>query len=398
MCGRLVAELIADAGLDRFYRQRSAFSPRPDDDNGSMDDAAVFDDPELTADFVTPVRGEGESLHAARLLLSGVSCAACTWLIERALQRLDGVARASVNLAHQRLDVCYDSDQVALSQLVFKVRQLGYKVRPYRDSTRRTEVHNAQREALRRLGVAGIGMMQVGMIAIALYAGEATGMMEPYRDLLRWVSAVFATVVVGYSAAGFFSSAWRHLRHGALVMDLPVALAIGIAYSASVWATLRGEGVVYYDSVVMFTFLLLLGRYLEQRSRQRLALVGDDIEDCLPDTCTRLGAEGWETVPRTRVAVGDRVLVASGSTLGIDGRIGAGTGSVNQASIDGEQLPRSVGPGDPVYAGSINLEGSIEIEVTTDPARTRLATLRNSLEQATAIKPSIAHLADRVAA
>ncbi len=392
-----VAELIADCGLDQFYTHRTAASPRPEEFQTDADYPILYDDAELNSGFVTPDATGKTQKYTARLLVSGINCAACTWLIETMLAQQTGVLSATVSMATMSLTLSYDPAIIKLSDLVNLVEDLGYTLRPYRQNALRAELEKHRKRSLRRLGLAGIAMMQVGMMAVALYVGEARGIDTNYRDLMRAVSALFATLVVCYSASGFFSTAWKHLRRGVLVMDLPVAMAIGLAYIASLWATVSGGGVVYFDSVVMFTFFLLVGRFFEERSRQSYALNASSVEDTVPELCSRRTEQGWETTPRLSIQVGDEILVKTGAAIPLDGYLVAGQSNVNQASLDGEHIPRAISVGDYVFAGSINLDGSIEIRVAADSRHTRLAALQDAIDRASVSKPPLARLADRVA-
>jgi Cu2+-exporting ATPase len=214
---------------------------------------------------------------------------------------------------------------------------------------------------------------------------------------LRWVSLIVASLVVMFSSRPFFTTAWRHLRQGTLVMDLPVALAIGLAWLASVWATVSGSGQVYFDSVVMFTFFLLLGRFLEQRVRQRNALTWFDAESTLPDAVSTWREGQWATLPRNQLQAGDIVLVKAGETVPVDARLCAGSSAVREDTFNGEHLPRSVSAGDTIYAGTVNVEAAIEARVLGSYRDSRLAALQRSVEQAQGEKPRLAKLADRIA-
>ncbi|MFT5481626.1 MAG: Cu2+-exporting ATPase [Halieaceae bacterium] len=390
-----VASLIVESGLGSFYSQRTAYNERPPPvEKPQEENRLIYDSTELNSAFARP--GEGDLL-SARLLLGGLTCAACTWLVEHTLSRLPGVATANVNLSQHCLDVSLHTGEISLGQIVQRIEALGYSVQPFHYSAQKEQFDRQRTTDLRRLAVAGIGMMQVGMFAIALHAGDLQGMAREYRDLMRWVSVLFTAVVVMYSARGFFETAWKHLQQRALVMDLPVAIAIGLAFSASVWATINGSGQVYFDSVVMFTFLLLLGRFIEGRSRQKLALIPVDVDACLPTLSQRWQDEGWQYVAREQLQIEDLVLVKPGATIPVDGSIIRGSGQINQASIDGEQTPRSVRPGDLVYAGTLSLDGSLEIRVAIEPAASRLAALQRCLDGARTAKPQLAKLADQVA-
>lgn len=392
---RAVAGLIAANGLESFYQQRTAYNQRPEQDEApARDRYLVYDDPELAATFTTT---DAHGAASARLLLGGMTCAACTWLIEQTLARLAGIHSARVNLQQSRLDISFDPGQIALSEIFSRVDALGYRVRPFQASHQRQQMQDEYRSQLRRLAVAGLGMMQVGMFAIALHAGDIQGIESQYQGLLRWVSLIVASFVVLFSSRPFFTTAWRHLRQGTLVMDLPVALAIGLAWLASVWATISGTGQVYFDSVVMFTFFLLLGRFLEQRVRQRNALSWFDAESTLPDAVATRRDGQWVTLPRSQLQAGDVVLVKAGATVPVDARLCVGTSAVREDTFNGEHLPRSVSVGDTIYAGTVNLEAAIEARVLGSYRDSRLAALQRSVEQAQGEKPRLAKLADRIA-
>lgn len=389
-----VAQLISGSGLDRFYEQRTSYNERPETGTADeLDKYRVYDEAELANQF-TSVDGDG--VCAASLLLSGVSCAACTWLIEQSLARVPGVSSAIVNLQQSKLDIRFDPKTIALSELFARVAALGYEPRPFKSSVQREQLAAQRRTDLRRLAIAGLGMMQVGMFAIALHAGDIQGIEERYQSLLRWVSLPVTALVVFYSAGTFFSTAWRHLRQRSLVMDLPVALAIGLAFVASVWATFTGTGEVYFDSVVMFTFFLLLARFLESRVRQRHLFDLVDAENALPDLLTLKCGNNWESVPRIRAARGDIALVRAGETVPVDGRVIAGASAVREDAFNGEHLPRRVRDGDAVYAGTINVEAALEIEVSGSYAQSRLAALQRSIEMAQTGKPRLAQVSDRI--
>ena len=390
-----VATLIAGSGLESFYRQRTAYNERPaTPEPAVLEQYRIYDDPALAATFSTT----GESGKAeTSLLLGGMSCAACTWLIEHSLSNLPGISRALVNLQQNRLDIEYDPRQLQLSSIFAHIDSLGYRPQPFQTSAARQQSMDQYRADLRRLAVAGLGMMQVGMFAIALHAGDIQGIEAQYQALLRWVSLPVAAFVVLYSARSFFSSAWRHLRQGSLVMDFPVSLAIGLAFSASVWATVTGTGQVYFDSVVMFTFLLLLARFLERRAHQRQLFIWSDAESNLPSAATARCDGQWRTVPRTQLQPQDTILIKAGESVPVDAQVIDGTSAVQEDTFNGEHLPRTVTAGDTVYAGTVNVEAALQARVLVDYKDSRLAALQQSVELAQVSKPRLAILADRIA-
>jgi len=392
---RAVASLIAHSGLENFYRQRTAYSERPlRAEPTAVEQYRVYDDPQLAATFTTT---DDNGLVDASLLLGGISCAACTWLIEQSLAGLPGVTRALVNLQQARLDIQFDPGQRQLSDIFARLEGLGYRPRPFQSSTARQQSAAEYRTDLRRLAVAGLGMMQVGMFAIALHAGDIQGIDARYAALLRWVSLPVAAFVVFYSARPFFTSAWRHLKKGALVMDLPVALAIGLAFLASAWATVSSTGQVYFDSVVMFTFLLLLARFLERRVRQRQLFTWLDAESSLPSAVVVRRDEQWISVARIALRAGETIMVKAGETVPVDAQICQGNSAVKEDTFNGEPLPRSVAAGDTIYAGTVNVAAALQARVLGDYRDSRLAALQRSVDVAQTSKPRLATLADRMA-
>lgn len=390
---KAVAEFIDSGGLTQFYQQRSDWSSKPAEPEEQAA-FALYDDPTFTEGFVKP---NSETLLQVKLLLGHLSCAACAWLVEQVLSATDGVEAARVRLSDGSLDIVFDARKTKLSELIAKIHAIGYTVRPYVSHLQREQAREARRRLLIQMGVAGIGMMQSMMFAIGLYAGDFQGIATEHRDLLRWSSAVVATVVMWVSSRVFFANAWRHLRAGVLVMDLPVALGIGLAYIASVYATVEGSGEVYFDSVVMLTFLLLLGRYIEQWVRQRHASEYVAAEDELPLQVQIWRNDEWHHVARKTVERGDRVLVQRGAMVPLDGRIYSGNSAVDEAAFSGEHLPRKVSAGDEVYAGTVNLEDTLEMEALGSHLESRLLALQQSIDRASLERPKVTYLVDRIA-
>lgn len=390
-----VAQLIDSGGLGHFYEQRTAYNTRPEVlelEQASL--LRIYDEPALAQTFSQDLQ---DGLKDVQILLSGVSCAACTWLIENAIGRMDGVESALVNFQESRLDVRLNTQLCRISDVFIQLQQLGYTPKPFEANLGREQQKAQQRDALKRLAVAGLGMMQVGMFAIALHAGDLQGIADEYKSLLRWVSLPVAAVVVFYSARHFFTNAWRHLRHGALVMDLPIAIAIGLAFSASTWATLTQSGQVYFDSVVMFTFFLLLGRYLEQRARHRYLRNWNDTQNSLPAAVTAKQNGQWERVPRPSLDAGDIILIKPGDVIAADATIVRGEGELREDAFTGESLPRRVTTGDTIFAGTININQAMEARVNCGYEESRLALLLRSVHTAQTSKPRLATLADRIA-
>ncbi|MBQ0796902.1 heavy metal translocating P-type ATPase [Zhongshania sp.] len=383
-----VAECILGAGLDDYYRLRSAAAVTP---GSGSDDYSRFDSDALIEEFS---QKDGQ-YWISRFSVGGLRCAACAWLIEHHLQGIDGVESINVHLQNAVATVKWNPDLLKPSALFTAFNALGYQALPWSAANRDVQLQEEMDGLLRRLGIAGIGMMQVGMVAIGLYAGDFQGIDSSTRTLLRLFSLLITTPVLLYSAQPFFKNAWRSIRHMHLGMDVPVSIALSAAYIASVIATLRQGEHVYYDTISMFTFFLLLSRYLQLRVSQY-----QHRGTALPMSARKiaqLGSSRSEWVAVKSLAVGDLISVHPGETIAVDGIIRRGQSSVESSAFSGEFLPTHCGPNDAVMAGSSNLDGTLEIEVSAVAADTAWTKITQLLEQAQSSKPAIAQLADRIA-
>ena len=390
-----VAETIVAGGLEGYYRHRSETAANPEALPSALpDELALFDREDVQRPFV---QHQGE-LSETSLLIEGISCAACGWLIERHLRTLPGVDEARLNLSNHRLQVRWSDSQLPLSELLKELRRIGYAGHPYKadDAAERLAAEN--KRAMRQLGVAGLLWMQVMMAAMATWPEFNIDLSPELDKILRWVSLFLTTPIVFYCCGQFFRGALRDLRTRHLSMDVSVSLAIGGAYAAGIWSTVTGIGELYFDAVGMFALFLLAGRYLERRARERTAAATAQLVNLLPASCLRLDASGQsQRILLGELAVGDRVLVPPGALMPADGLILEGQSSVDESLLTGEYLPLPRGRGDAVTAGTLNVEGPLTLEVQALGDQTRLSAIVRLLERAQADKPRLAELADKVA-
>ena len=333
----------------------------------------------------------------ASIYVGGMYCAACGWLIESTLAQHPGVETADVDPVTHRVRVRWRRAGTGLGRILTALTGLGYEPQPLApEAGLRPEVAE-QRKALKRLLVASLGMMQAMMFAVGLYAGHFEGIAPDMLLFLRLVSFVVTTPVVFYSARPFFAAAWRGLVRRKPGMDLPVATAVGSAYAASTYAMLTGGEAVWFDSVTMFVFFLTLGRFLEMRARHRSIDRSAALAGVLPNTVTRI-EQGTDTIiPASRLVRGDRVRILPGESIPADGTLLAGRTAVDEALLTGESRPQPRTEGDALVAGSINLDGVIEMRVDRTGPDTTLGTIRRMAERARYARPDFVQLADRIA-
>lgn len=390
-----VASTIISTGLDQYYQYRTdlAITPKPLEDE-LLDELALYDRSDIQQDFVTQ---HADDQVEAIFLVEGITCAACVWLIEHQINTLQGVEHCNVNLSNHQLRIQWHSEKIKLSEILSTVYSIGYKAYPYQSAAEDRLQKTENRNYIKRLGVAGAGMAQVMMYAAALYAGAFDYISGDHRDFLRWVSLIIATPVVFYSARPFFSAALRNLKNRHLSMDVPVSLAILAAYFASLGSTLMGGREVYFDSVCMFTFFLLLGRFFEFRARAKMDQSGHHLTRLLPDTATLVENGKQRLVAIRDLKPGDTVLVKTAQIIPADGLVLNGQSSTDESHLNGEFIPVPKALGDSVVAGSINVEHPLTIEVTEVGQNTKLSGILRLLDQARASKPPIAKLADTIA-
>lgn len=390
-----VAEAIVSGGLESYYRHRSEPSANPEAlPQVLTDELALYDRAEVQQPFV---QHAGE-LAETTLLVEGISCAACGWLIEKHLRALPAVAEARLNLSNHRLQVRWADSQVPLSELLQGLRRIGYAAHPYRPDRAAETLAQENRHALKQIGVAGLLWFQVMMATMATWPEFNLDLSYSFHVILRWTALILTTPIVFYCCGQFFRGALRDLRTQHLTMDVSVSLAIGGAYVAGIWSTLTGQGELYFDAVGMFALFLLAGRYLERRARERTAAATAQLVNLLPASCLRLDeADQTQRILLTELRIGDRVLVQPGALLPADGRILSGQSSVDESLLTGEYLPQPCAVGDSVTAGTLNVEGPLTVEVQALGDDTRLSAIVRLLERAQSEKPRLAELADQVA-
>ena len=393
-----VAEAIVSGGLEDYYRLRTtAASPSREPVPEALSSLLVYDSEQAQRKFV---RGVGEDQAQASLMIEGIRCGACAWLIERRLQNLPGILSVHLNFASHRAQVRWLVGEASLSAILDTVGSLGYAAHPYDPAVQHRLLDDERRHQLQRLGIAGLFGAQVMMIAVALYFGDAWGMQENIRQALRNLSLLLTLPILVYAAPAFFIAAVREIRLGRPGMDVPVSLGIALAFAGSVAALGTGSP-VYFDSIAMFVFLLLSVRYLAFMARKRNAEIVESMCPDIPQQALRIDVtstgRAFTRIALSELAKGDRILVRAGESIPADGQVVAGRSQVSEALLTGESDAIAKGPGDQVIGGADNLGNTLEIIVAAVGADSVLAGLHALVERTAADRPAIVSLADRYA-
>lgn len=385
-----VCQVIFDSGMEGFYDRTpegTLLAPPPE----LSEDAALFDLEEIQQEYVS----SEDNISEINLLVEGIHCAACVWLIERTLTPISGVVSAQVNLSGKRLHLRWDKTQIKLSELIKRLSHIGYAAVPFDPETAEGRLRKRDRSLLYRLVFAGFAMMNLLWISIALYSGADQG---EFRTWFHWLGFALATPTLLYSGYPFLRGAWTGMVARHLTMDLPIAIGATTTYLYSTYITINGSqiGDVYFDTVVNFIFVILIGRYLESAAKRKAVSSTQRLMDLQPRVATIIRDGSEEVVPVRSLVVGDMVMVKPGQRIPVDGELIDGVSEVDEAMLSGESLPVSKKPGDLLYAGTVNGHGVMRLRVDAVLKNSALGKIIDMVEDAQASKAPIQCTADRI--
>lgn len=390
-----VAQNIIDQGMTDYYKYRTVSAGKVEQlVPEQLAFIKSYDNEDIQDEFISTQNNNSEVL----LSVEGITCAACAWLIEKQLLNLKSVKRVDVNTSTNRAMIHWDKSATPLSELITSLAEIGYKAYPFQSDLEAQQKQQTAKAYIRRLGVAGLMTMQVMMFAFAMYFGMFSGMDSNFEQYFRWISLILATPVILYSALPFLSNAINGLKAKQLNMDLPVSLAIFGAYGASCYATVMEVGEVYFESICMFTFLLLLGKYLEFRARLKASEFTANLQKLLPLTARTLDEQGNEhIIAAKKLKLNDIVLIKAGETIPADGILVKGSTSVDESMMTGEHQPVRKYIDHNVYAGTVNHDGIIEIKINKLGQNTLLNQIIRLQHNALTKRPRLVEITDKVA-
>ncbi|WP_303722795.1 heavy metal translocating P-type ATPase [Malonomonas rubra] len=383
---RTAYQIINDAGLQNYYQRRD----RKTSANKEAIEAEF--DPEYLNQFITRHNGKA----TISLIVDGISCASCIWVIERVLQKQPGVLNARVNFATHRILIEFNTQETDLAAICQQLAQLGYHPRPYSLNASQKASDKERRSMMFRFGTAVFLSMQLMGFSIALYAGYFQGINPETRQLLQILAALVTSPVIFYCGYPFLRGAWFSLRTRQPNMDLLIALGSLSAYCYSLYAMMFGKE-VYFDTAAMIITLILAGRLFETSARHKASAGVDRLLKLAPSNAQVRRNKEWVRVASLQLQAGNLIRVTAGERFPADGTIRKGTTEVDEAAVSGEPLPIAKVAGDTVTSGTLNLTGTIEVEITSAAADSFIARVASMVEQAQARKAPIQRLADRLA-
>lgn len=391
-----VAQTILGHGLSAYYQFRQGNHQTSElISQERIEKLRVYDSPAFQKQFVyfTP----DKSYYETHLVIQGLHCPACVWLIEKRLIRLNGLDSVTVNLTTGRASIRWQQDIMPLSKIVEAILHLGYQATPDMQQQQAKLFKQQKNEALTRVGLSGLFMMQVMMLSVGLYLGVEMDMIKAHQTFIRWCCLALTFPVLWLCGRPFFKSAWIALWHRQLNMDVPVVTALTICFVASIWFTLTGGEDVYYDAICMFVFFLSLSRFIDLNARYKLSAPFFAFQSLTPQWATRCVEQQYETVATHDVQPGDRLLVKPGETIPADGCIVKGETSVSESMLTGESCPKYKQPGDSVYTGSQNIEQAIILKVQASGLNTLLSQMIRLLSTAQSQKSKMVERANDIA-
>ncbi len=381
--------LVEGLGLEQYYARRTvdpnARPLRPDEDAVQIHD--------FSAHVAVDDKGEA-SLH---LMIEGLHCGACIWLIESLLNRHPAVTWARVNMTTRRLVLRWRAGEAEPGDMLAPVLAVGYRLVPYDPERLGAETQRAEKELLRAMAVAGFAASNVMLLSVSVWAGHFSYMGPATRGLMHWVSALVALPAVAWCIRPFARSALSALRTGRTNMDVPITIGVTLACLMSLWETIHGGEYAYFDSAITLLFFLLIGRYLDSRARGRARSTVEHLLALDATAVTVIDDDGTQRLlPPHKVVAGAKVLVAAGERIGVDGTITEGASDVDTGLLTGESVPVQVAVGAQVFAGTINLSAPLRLVVSAVGERTLLAEIVRMMEVAEQGRARYVALADRV--
>src|SRR5271169_3036622 len=351
---------------------------------------------QATQDFSYYVKDLGAGLQHIDLAVEGVNCAGCMSKIERGLSAIPDVTLARVNLTDRRVALEWKQGALDPSNFIDRLAELGYKAYPFETADAEAAENGQSRFLLRCLGVAAFATLNVMMLSVPVWSGNVSDMLPEQRDFFHWLSALIALPAAAYAGQPFFRSAYRALIARGVNMDVPISIGVLLALGMSLVETVNHAEHTYFDAAIMLLTFLLVGRYLDQSMRRRTRAVAGNLAALKAETVTKFVGNGEiAVVPVAAVYPGDIVLLRPGERCAVDGTVIEGRSEIDQSLITGETIYARAEAGTAVYAGSLNISGTLRVQVSAASEGTLLWEITRLLDNALQARSRYIRLADR---
>ncbi len=385
-----IYHLLRSEGLDSFYEKVGNNKLEPPKD--IHDDLHKFDLEGFKNKYII----EKDGFYEINLIIEGIHCSACVWLNEKVLHQTDGIVEATINYTNNKAKIIWDKDSIKLSEIIMKIRSIGYNAYPYDPRLQEERANKVRRDYYSRLLVAVFTTMNIMWIAIAQYTGYFTGIKADMKNVLNISEFILATPTLFYTGWVYFRGSYFALKNHFVNMDVLVATGASLAYIYSIYAMVTNTGEVYFDSVTMIITFVFIGKYLEVLSKKRAVDTMDNMMGSIPTELTIVKNGEKNIIGIEEVEVGDIIEVKPGDKIVVDGIIDAGEGNFDLSSLTGESEPAFKKSADEILSGSICLDSVVRYKVIKDFEHSMLSTIVTLLEESISKKPAIEKLADKI--
>ena len=341
-------------------------------------------------------RSTSQGYREIDFLLEGVHCSACVWLLEKLPTLLDGVLHSRLQFRRSLLRLVWDPCRQSLQEIAFFLHRLGYRPQVYKEQECAKLLRREERQMLIRIGVAGAIAGNVMVIAFALYGGMFAHMASTHRQFFRWSSFLLTIPSVCWAARPFFRHAWAACRTQTLHMDLPIVVGILVGFVSGAWNTWTQQGDIYFDSLTILIFLLLVGRWLQHRQQRKAHEAIERLYHLTSVSARRVEDGSIQEVPISSLQEGDTIEVRAGELIVVDGDVVRGSSRVDLSVLTGEPYPLQINPGDTVHAGTLNLSRILQVRVTKSGQETRMGQILKQVQESSERRAPIVTLADKL--
>ena len=380
-----IYHILKDDGLDSFYDKlgNKTITPPLKLDN---DDLSKFDSLNFLDNYVSHTK---EGFSQIDLIIEGIHCAACVWLNEKVLHDTNGIIEANINFTSNKAKIIWDEDKLKLSQIILKIRSIGYNAYAYDSSIADVQASKAKRDYFIRMMVAVIASMNIMMLSVAKYTGFFTGISEEVKNMIHIGEFILSTPVLFYSGWIFYKGAYFGLKNRMLTMDFLVASGATLTYIYSMFILFGAKGESYFDSVAMIITFVLVGKYLEVIGKKSAIDTLDKIKSSIPLEATVVFNDSRKMVALNSLNIGDIIELRAGEKIPVDGKIISGAGFFDESSMTGESIPVYKKLNDDIFSGTINVDSLIQYEVTKSFKNSTFSSIVSLLEDSLNSKPKI---------